>query len=115
MILQCKKTYYLEHYSTKSEKMFLKNHSYEAFQSKTQLPCSVSVKTPNCLKDLNIIEVISDDNRRIMFNSEYDVEYYLPWYKKYFYTESEVRKMKLKRLNSTLRKIVTFFKTKVTF
>ena len=115
MILHCKKTYHLEFYFKKSQKMFLKNHTYEAFYNKIQLPCSVSVKTPNCVINLNIIEVVSEDNRRIMFNSKYDVDYSMPYFKKYFYTESEIRKMKLKRLNSPLRKIVTFFKTKVTF
>jgi hypothetical protein len=91
MKLYCKKTYYLDHYYTNSEKVIIKGGVY------------------NAEKYNSVIKVDSNDGRTITFSEEPKSQQY-KYYKKYFYTESEMRKKKLNKLNSIMNKLLNLFR-----
>ena len=109
MRLYCKKHYYLEHYHSASEKVIIKENIYQAKKQSFESPCAISPSTPDCIATYNVIQVETDDGRTITFSQEPKSRQY-KYYKDYFYTESEIRKRKIDRLNSPFNKLLNLFK-----
>ena len=105
MKLYCKKNFFLDFYFKKPEMIFKKGFCYDAIRTTISTPCTVSVRTPDCIDTFDAIKVESTD-RTITFTVNPIKRLKNPYYyKDYFYTESEMRKMKLKKLNSPINKL----------
>lgn len=89
MILLCKKTYYLKFYFADPEKTFIKGHYYNAdfYESDPY--------------ESDLIKVYSKTGRIIYF-SMFKTKGPKLYYKDYFYTEKEVRDLKLKKIQSNI-------------
>jgi hypothetical protein len=109
MRLYCKKTYVLEHYHSAPEKVIIKGNIYQAKKESITTPCATSPATPDYVATYNVIQVATYDGRTISFSQEPKSKQY-KYYKDYFFTESEIRKKKIERLNNPFNKLLKLFK-----
>jgi len=98
MRFYCKKSHYLKFYFGSPKKVFLKGKIYQGERSVRE--------------GIDVFEVHSEDDRHIGFSIENDATKF-EYYKKYFYTEQEIRKIKLYKINSPFKKILKYINEKL--
>lgn len=99
MRILCRKTYYLDHWFTKKEKIFIKGKYYTGKYSSAQ-PHLSPIYSEHTWPEYKVIEnrvifVDTDDNRNIWFSLDSSKPNY---FYKYFLGEKEIRLNKLTRL-----------------
>ena len=101
MKLYCKKTYKLRFYHNSPIKEFLKGKEYEGKFDTIERAITDRGQKSKRKQIENVVSVIGEDTRTIYFTREF-ISPKRIYYKDYFYTETDMRKQKLEKLNSPI-------------
>ena len=105
MKLYCKKTYKLEFYFKIPKIQFRKGQIYEG--EKITIKQITKDSSENYYQ---LMQINGEDNSHINFALDKKTPHYQLYLKDYFYTEAEMRKMKLDRLSNPFYKFLSLFK-----